>query len=581
MVKYEERNRPTYIFLYRMEAGRGSSYSEKNKSNMRGYAPLQGGTNLPMKTKTSCSMKFIDVDGQQNMTEPDTVSHQCAGNKILSRGQSSAPNFPTVRNPNSHHDVTNTRNSEPGVRHIGRVDKSLGGQDSYQHDATKVPTIEQLEHLTPTKELLLHYRKKILQLNNDYQDLMEKVDQCQSISNLNFQSQKDLERRNSEVSKLQKTVSDLQVYMQQEREQVLRLYSENDRLQIRAAEDHKKIAFLLSLNRMTEHDVLYLSSLPQHRIVPRVERSQFNHNVRDMNGRLKQGTSNNLAGVSGHLDPKGGCEEATALSAQLEERFKIHRNQVLSLLKDREISWKERSVEQKRLGDQVSVLSERLKDTQDQLCDVTKELVKVKKDSGINELNWITEKNRLLQNLELCQEIIGEFYPSASESGNGLKLKSSQQLCAQVDHLKDQLKERDNLVSMYQEQYIQLNEEAAKLREQLDISKKMFREQVQKLAGQVTYLKKKYNDLDRRRKLEAEGFCSDIKILRGRLQDIEKNVKKFFRKQVSPQASYPTNNDLFLAARETRTQSQQLERELRDIKRKVEEIETSIRDCAV
>lgn len=97
----------------------------------------------------------------------------------------------------------------------------------------------------------------------------------------------------------------------------------------------------------------------------------------------------------------------------------------------------------------------------------------------------------------------------------------------------------------------------------------------------MTYLKKKYNDLDRRRKLEAEGFCSDIKILRGRLQDIEKNVKKFFRKQVSPQASYPTNNDLFLAARETRTQSQQLERELRDIKRKVEEIETSIRDCAV
>lgn len=83
----------------------------------------------------------------------------------------------------------------------------------------------------------------------------------------------------------------------------------------------------------------------------------------------------------------------------------------------------------------------RLKDTQDQLCDVTKELVKVKKDSGINELNWITEKNRLLQNLELCQEIIGEFYPSASDvaasgSGNGLKLKSSQQLCAQVDYLK-------------------------------------------------------------------------------------------------------------------------------------------------
>lgn len=97
----------------------------------------------------------------------------------------------------------------------------------------------------------------------------------------------------------------------------------------------------------------------------------------------------------------------------------------------------------------------------------------------------------------------------------------------------------------------------------------------------MTYLKNKYNDLDRRRKLEAEGFYNDIRILRGRLRDIEKNVRKFFRTQVPPQTSYPTNNDLFLAARETRTQSQKLEQELRDIKRKVEEIESGIRDCAV
>jgi coiled-coil domain-containing protein 77 len=44
--------------------------------------------------------------------------------------------------------------------------------------------------------------------------------------------EQDLARRNSEVSKLQETVSDLQVFVHQEREQVLRLYAENDRLQV-------------------------------------------------------------------------------------------------------------------------------------------------------------------------------------------------------------------------------------------------------------------------------------------------------------------------------------------------------------
>lgn len=58
------------------------------------------------------------------------------------------------------------------------------------------------------------------------------VCRCQSICDLSFQLEKDLESRNSEVSKLQQIVSDLQVYVQQEREQVLRLYTENDRLQV-------------------------------------------------------------------------------------------------------------------------------------------------------------------------------------------------------------------------------------------------------------------------------------------------------------------------------------------------------------
>ena len=47
-------------------------------------------------------------------------------------------------------------------------------------------------------------------------------------------------------------------------------------------------------------------------------------------------------------------------------------------------------------------------------------------------------------------------------------------LLCQTLSLQDQLRQRDSLVSMYQEQCIQLNEETAKYREQVDISKKIF-----------------------------------------------------------------------------------------------------------
>lgn len=43
----------------------------------------------------------------------------------------------------------------------------------------------------------------------------------------------EVRQREEEIAELQKALSDMQVYLFQEREHVLRLYSENDRLKIR------------------------------------------------------------------------------------------------------------------------------------------------------------------------------------------------------------------------------------------------------------------------------------------------------------------------------------------------------------
>jgi hypothetical protein len=101
----------------------------------------------------------------------------CAGKYASREEHHYAPNMATSRKPIGQQDVKNTRSSRK--RHVGSANKSLiGGPHSYEQDATKFPTIEeQLEHLIPSKELLLHYREKIVQLNDDYQDLLEKVEQ--------------------------------------------------------------------------------------------------------------------------------------------------------------------------------------------------------------------------------------------------------------------------------------------------------------------------------------------------------------------------------------------------------------------
>jgi hypothetical protein len=160
---------------------RCSSPSEENSQGaLPGNLPLEFSTNIPTKMKQFAqeSTKCMKVDrSQKHMSEFDVLPCDCAGKYISIEEQHCAPNLATSRKPTSQQNVTNIRSSRK--RHVGSTDKSLlGGPHSYHQDTTKLPTIEQqLEHLIPSKELLLHYREKIVQLNSDYQDLSEKVEQ--------------------------------------------------------------------------------------------------------------------------------------------------------------------------------------------------------------------------------------------------------------------------------------------------------------------------------------------------------------------------------------------------------------------
>ena len=59
----------------------------------------------------------------------------------------------------------------------------------------------------------------------------------------------------------------MQVYLFQEREHVLRLYAENDRLKIHELEDRKKIQHLLNLPHGRESEVTYFHTQPPARAV--------------------------------------------------------------------------------------------------------------------------------------------------------------------------------------------------------------------------------------------------------------------------------------------------------------------------
>ena len=86
--------------------------------------------------------------------------------------------------------------------------------------------------MRPSRELLEYYRKKIGEYDAERDDLMKRLDKFKETLDDQHKLQWELRQRDDEIAELQKAISDMQVFLFQEREQVLKLYAENDRLKV-------------------------------------------------------------------------------------------------------------------------------------------------------------------------------------------------------------------------------------------------------------------------------------------------------------------------------------------------------------
>lgn len=127
-------------------------------------------------------------------------------------------------------------------------------------ESTPLPSIQdRLAVLCPSQELLEYYQKKMAECEAENEDLLKKLELYREACEGQHKLEWDLQQREEEIAELQKALSDMQACLFQEREHVLRLYSENDRLRIRELEDKKKIQSLLALVGTDTGEVTYFT----------------------------------------------------------------------------------------------------------------------------------------------------------------------------------------------------------------------------------------------------------------------------------------------------------------------------------
>ncbi|XP_071439118.1 coiled-coil domain-containing protein 77-like isoform X2 [Hetaerina americana] len=427
------------------------------------------------------------------------------------------------------------------------------------HRALPIPSIEdQFRALPPSRELVEFYRNKLSYYEKYFSRMTDKVDMCKRTCLQEGEIRNELRRCSDEVFTLQKALSDTQVFLHRERNRVLSLHSENEVLKIQMARDRKMITFLLSLCGTSEDQVSHLINEGEP------ESSRKTRGINAKEGLEFSPTEKKCC----ETNPKMLALKVNCLEAQLRALTTASQDEIHSLHQDREVLQMEKEEEYQKLQNQISVLTNRLSRANVNICELTSEIITLKKNFIKKEEKWILEKEREKQSKNSCGDV--------EEMPERFELKSKLQKESMFKVFKGHLQNKDKLVKLYKDQCVSLENELWELNNSKDKSTEILQAQVEKMNDQLVNMKEKYQKLLQKRNFEAEGFKSDVKILKGRLQGLERKVASY-----NYTVNGPERKELIVNARETLNAAKCLEKELCMIKNKMMRLNLSVMSSCI
>lgn len=448
-----------------------------------------------------------------------------------------------------------------------------------------IPTInERLGYLRPSRELLEYYRKKIGEYDIEREEIIKKQDKFKEALDDQHKLQWELRQKDDEIGELQKAISDMQVFLFQEREQVLKLYAENDRLKIQELQDRKKINRLLSLAGVNENEVTYFIREPPGKMI--INQKANSRSVRHESEPKEPCVPNHQIAVYNEgpnnskypRDYESLLLQINSLETQIQEQTKLSKEQIDSLMEDRRTHMEEYETQRLKDSSSIKSLKEKLLKTQNLLHESTKDFLDAKYEMRSVERKWMQEKDRLLNDLDKSSKHKSEQAKEdevlfvAQEHSTALADEDRKRYEAEIDTLNEQIKQSHQLAEMYREQVIKFEDELCNFREKGDMTREVFKEKNDKMAKRLQIMNDRYKELEKRRNMEIEGFKNDIKILRTKLKSVEKQLFK-----VTIGYAGCDEVDVLNNVHETTVRSREMQGELNHLKAKIYGLESDIR----
>lgn len=390
---------------------------------------------------------------------------------------------------------------------------------------------EELAKLQPSQQLVDFYREKVTKLETQHNDVLQLLERYKKASRPTFE-ESERQDMTCELIELRSALSDINIFMHAERQQVTRVHAENEQLQLALLEAEKKVLLLLTLSGLTEGELKVFMRDPRH---THIVKQRLPPHLRALHKKLRKDLPQPTPGQPVESDAELRLKaEMKSLKRQLQESERNWHKEKDVLLQDRTLKASESKLQASKDEAHIKLLIARLEESQNLVAETTEDSIKLRCKMQEQEMKWLAEKDHLLSVLASVQDNMSltSHLEAIDRSGSYTDLTKVKSTCELKDLRRDnellkvEAAEAEDLRVVYEAQCLQLEQRMCKLREEKEATEQMFKERNQKLLKQVDMLRNENMKLNERRKTDIRGFQTSIRLLKDDMKTVVHQIYK-------------------------------------------------------
>jgi len=390
------------------------------------------------------------------------------------------------------------------------IDKITLGASGSNRETDKF-VLELLSQLPPSRELLQAYQEKLEKYEREECELQSRIEACARLLDNGRELEAEIDRNRAEIEGLKDDLEAVSIKLHEEKRINLKLCAENDQLRIKDVESQRKINLLLKLCGKPDSEIVEMLDKSSPISNSDIQKHPKLKQLKDQVSYKQQKSSQSLELEVAHLNQ------------QILDQERLHRTQ----LKEERGLWRKAEKihlqDKNSLREKINSIQQSVSGLENQIEILTSQINKQKCDYRKNENRWLNDRSVLMRKIEFFEKY-GTLEGTHIEQRIKARLAGDKKGKDKLENLEKDVEKKEREIQRNKEEILSLKNEVFKEKAKSEAAANILAKKTKSMTEKVNVLTDRCERVEKRKAIEIEGYQSDIKILKGKLSQLENKL---------------------------------------------------------